>query len=760
MCVSGLFAQGYSLQLNGTSQYADCGTSSNFQLTNNLTIEAWIYPTDFQTSMFSNTIAAKVDWTSYNTYGWSFRYGSSSRTLDFNMSGGGNTWVDCKVNSVLTLNTWQHVAATYNGSVVKLYVNGAEVASLNATSSIPYSSTNLYIGSINRSGDMRCLKGRIDEVRIWKVARTGSEIASNRYKTVTNANLIASYRMTDGSGTTLSDNSGNGYNGNLIGSPEWSTNIPYDYSAVTTQDMVSVGSTTATASGTITTLGIPNPTQYGHCWSTTNPPTVANTASQLGTATVAGAYTSNITNLTPNTTYYIRSYVTNAVSTEYGSTVSFITKHAAAGQTEIISPVTNSINVDRTINLIWNAPIGSIVDGYLLSLGTDNPPTNILNGVDLGNALSHHITDNLDYGTIYYWRVSPYNNSGATTGDICNFRTIDQIQVPIAPINTSNGTINPTVTIAGLVGDINVQVTADWATPDTGYSSNWLTYTIKPTGFSITGHTISVQHGLSTVPASMGYRILPNTTWNTLVSTDPEILSWDDYEISFVVPNSKADGDLQIAFPTSEDPVLPVTLTSFNATFNAQNFVTLSWVTQSEMNVVGYNIYRNNENKLDSATCLNQLIQAGNTSQEQTYTFRDNKITSNGIYYYWLHRVDYDGVSTFHGPITVMVTLSGGNSSAPTIPLVTEISSIYPNPMTRDAKITYSVDNQCDVAISVYNSKGRLVKRFQEGVKSPNTYNIYWDGKDNVGNESASGMYIIKMQAGGVTSVKKAVVIK
>ncbi len=222
----GLWGSDHSLSFNSEGQYVDCGNSTYYDLTNNLTIEAWIYPTNFKDGWWKNTIASKVSWSPTNTYGWSFRYGSASGKLEFNMSGGGNIWLDCTADNALTLNTWQHVAATYNGNVVKLYVNGVEVASLNNTSSIPASSKKLLIGAIDQTGDWRNMTGNIDQVRIWDIARSQSEIADNRFNSVTADNLLADFQFNTGSGTTAINSANNNYNGTLVNA-SWSDNLPY-----------------------------------------------------------------------------------------------------------------------------------------------------------------------------------------------------------------------------------------------------------------------------------------------------------------------------------------------------------------------------------------------------------------------------------------------------------------------------------------------------------------------------------------------------
>jgi uncharacterized repeat protein (TIGR02543 family) len=95
---------------------------------------------------------------------------------------------------------------------------------------------------------------------------------------------------------------------------------------VTTQAASSITAATAIGNGNITSLGFPNPSAYGVCWSTTQgAETVTGNFVNNGAASATGAFTASITNLSVNTTYYVRAYATNSAGTAYGDEVSFTT---------------------------------------------------------------------------------------------------------------------------------------------------------------------------------------------------------------------------------------------------------------------------------------------------------------------------------------------------------------------------------------------------------------------------------------------------
>ncbi|MBL7904205.1 MAG: T9SS type A sorting domain-containing protein [Bacteroidales bacterium] len=77
-------------------------------------------------------------------------------------------------------------------------------------------------------------------------------------------------------------------------------------------------------------------------------------------------------------------------------------------------PADNATAVDIMMPefyLIWSNGGGN-PEGYRLSMGTDNPPTNMLYQVDLGDTVIFNLEQTLSYNTVYYWQIVPYNNSG------------------------------------------------------------------------------------------------------------------------------------------------------------------------------------------------------------------------------------------------------------------------------------------------------------------------------------------------------------
>jgi hypothetical protein len=90
-------------------------------------------------------------------------------------------------------------------------------------------------------------------------------------------------------------------------------------------------------------------------------------------------------------------------------------------------PSNSAANVDIMMParyVIWSGGGGS-PEGYKLSIGTNNPPTNILNNANLGDTVVYQIPQMLNYSTTYYWKIVPYNvNGDATNCPVWSFTTM------------------------------------------------------------------------------------------------------------------------------------------------------------------------------------------------------------------------------------------------------------------------------------------------------------------------------------------------
>ena len=223
-----------------------------------------------------------------------------------------------------------------------------------------------------------------------------------------------------------------------------------------------------------------------------------------------------------------------------------------------------------------------------------------------------------------------------------------------------------------------------------------------------------------------------------------------------LLPAGYANGPQWSAGP---DITLPVELSTFTAVMTSEYFVRLYWVTQSETSVSGFYIYRGLDNDLSQALVVSPMIEASNTSGVRHYEYVDHELDGQGTYYYWLVVQDMDGSVNYHGPTTVYFN-PGGYQDIPGIPAATAgLQSIYPNPFSSSATISYVLKDAASVDITIYNMRGQIVRTFSDGSKAAGSWKVNWNGMDNNGRSCSTGMYYIKMQAGSNSSILKAVLM-
>lgn len=195
-----------------------------------------------------------------------------------------------------------------------------------------------------------------------------------------------------------------------------------------------------------------------------------------------------------------------------------------------------------------------------------------------------------------------------------------------------------------------------------------------------------------------------------------------------------------------EDQTLPVELSSFLVFINSGNTVCLNWITESETNVNGFRIYRGVSGLLSEATNLNVFIQATNTSQTHSYQYIDAELWESGTYYYWLEVQEMDGSHATHGPVHITYNLH--YEAPPSPPVLEGLATVYPNPFNPSVTIKYMVENDAELSLVIYNTRGQVVNTLIREHQKSGTYNLIWEGRDAQGQQVPSGIYIARLNIG------------
>lgn len=159
-----------ALSFNGSNNYVTIADADDLDFTTNLTLEAWIRPTSV--SSWRNVIMKETtNGLSYALYAGS----ANNRASFYGRYGSNENGLNGTTNT--PTNTWTHLAATYDGITMRLYVNGSQVSTRAQTGAIATSSGALRIGGNSVWGEY--FSGLIDDVRIYNKALTATEIQTD-----------------------------------------------------------------------------------------------------------------------------------------------------------------------------------------------------------------------------------------------------------------------------------------------------------------------------------------------------------------------------------------------------------------------------------------------------------------------------------------------------------------------------------------------------------------------------------------------------
>ena len=219
---------GKAIALDGVDDYVDCGNDNSLDIIDEITILAWVKRSHFNTDNVivgknnGNLITAGYGLFSY-TQGFEFTFYSEG------------IWRRTTPRVPASPNQWHHIAGTYDGDNLYLYIDGEQKASLGYVGTITPAVGHPLNIAYWRSAIPQRFDGLIDEVSIWNRALAIEEIQVLMYTRpdVDDLNLVGYWSFDEGDGQVVSDWSGNGNYG-ILGSglggdssdPNWTDSIP------------------------------------------------------------------------------------------------------------------------------------------------------------------------------------------------------------------------------------------------------------------------------------------------------------------------------------------------------------------------------------------------------------------------------------------------------------------------------------------------------------------------------------------------------
>src|ERR1019366_7379733 len=224
---------------------------------------------------------------------------------------------------------------------------------------------------------------------------------------------------------------------------------------ITTDSITNITATTADGNATLTNNGNDPNTTVGVCYNTSPNPSIANNIIQ------GYVYNVHIINLTPNTTYYVKAYATNAAGTAYGNQLTFTTSQLSLAviTTDSITNIT-ATTADGFLTLTNNGNDPNTTTGLCYSIN-QNPTINdniVRDSIGFNNSVNGYIY-NLNPNTIYYVRAYATDSAGTSYGNQLTFTT-SQLSLPVI---TTDSITNITATTA----DGNATLTNNGNDPNT-----------------------------------------------------------------------------------------------------------------------------------------------------------------------------------------------------------------------------------------------------------------------------------------------------
>jgi FlgD Ig-like domain len=288
------------------------------------------------------------------------------------------------------------------------------------------------------------------------------------------------------------------------------------------------------------------------------------------------------------------------------------------------------------------------------------------------------------------------------------------------------------------------------------------------------GNAVSINIVLSLAP---GQAVTLTPTWMDVVTIDFTIADagqTSDCIWRTASPNPTTVYDENsVTIPSNTlspgDFSLPVELSSFTAGVTSELDVSLQWVTESEINNMGFEVFRSEEEEgtytlLSSYLSDETLKGYGNSSSKHIYKYTDETVMQDNTYWYKITDVDVNGTRTDHGPISIKVE-SGtlGEDDPNYIPDEFQLSQNYPNPFNPETKIKIGIPNDQDIGeitVNVFNIMGQKVRILFQGNLEPGIHTIKWDGKDSSGKQVSGGTYFYYLKSNKFHQIKKMILMK
>lgn len=147
----------------------------------------------------------------------------------------------------------------------------------------------------------------------------------------------------------------------------------------------------------------------------------------------------------------------------------------------------------------------------------------------------------------------------------------------------------------------------------------------------------------------------------------------------------------------------------------------------------------------------------GSIHSTTSYVIRKNIFQPDTTYYWTCQAADYSFArSEFAQEATFSTAVSNSDLIDSSRPLIL----VTPNPFNPSTTIEFSIFQSSPANLCVFNNRGQKVKTLLEGDIERGQHRVVWNGRDENNRSVASGVYFIRLEAAGKTSIRKAMLLK
>ncbi len=221
--------------------------------------------------------------------------------------------------------------------------------------------------------------------------------------------------------------------------------------AVSTNVITNIASTSATLSGSITSTGGSDASQHGFAYGTVADLSTVIATTTLGSQIGTGTFTSSVTGITPNTTYYVRAYAVNVSGTTTGSIISFLTLPTVPTLTTQAPTAGSGVFFSANGNITATGGVNATVRGFVYGTTIAYGATTTESGSFTTGAYNATITG-LDCNTLYHVASYAVNTGGTSYGSDQTITT-GACTKPTVATSTPSGITTTVATLNGAITD-------------------------------------------------------------------------------------------------------------------------------------------------------------------------------------------------------------------------------------------------------------------------------------------------------------------